>query len=57
MPIHHVAWQTTYKCNLSCIHYYAARVIGGDLSSTVEAKKIILEALEIGAKGSELCSL
>jgi MoaA/NifB/PqqE/SkfB family radical SAM enzyme len=57
MPIHHVAWQTTYKCNLSCIHYYAARVSGGDLSSTVEAKKIILEALEIGAKGPELCSL
>jgi radical SAM protein with 4Fe4S-binding SPASM domain len=50
MPIHHIAWQTTYKCNLSCIHCYAAGVSSGGLLSTFEAKKIILEALEIGAK-------
>jgi len=46
---HHIAWQTTYKCNLSCIHCYAAGV-SKNLLSTTEAKRIILEALEIGVK-------
>jgi len=45
----HVAWQCTYKCNLECIHCYAA-YNPHELLTTKEAKSLIKQASDLGVK-------